>query len=476
MAAQIVDSRGVLKRRQQLLAGWRALVGLGAVTLLSRAHSSHPRKLSRLHPAAMASESPAKYTRKDLASLVYHPVRPLDVISEEIGIKAEDIAKLDANENLHPVPAEMMAAVTEALQSFSSGCSAQIYPDPTQTHFRAAIAKLHGVTPDMVCAGSGSDDILDILMRIMDADNCIICPPTFGMYKFLGAITKIKIIEVARKPNFEVDVPAVVAAIRANKCKLVMLPSPNNPTGTLLPNDDIKILCAEDCIVCVDEAYADFAGCSADELLSQFPNLIVCRTFSKWAGLAGLRAGYALGHADIIERMLACKQPYNVNVAAEAMARAALLHRDKILVTVRSLSEELKKTIAFIEGYRFLKPHPTHSNFVLCDVVGVDAKGLATFLRKNGVLVRYFGTQGGQLQNNIRISAGRPSDTEKLLAALLKYESTRYSSSAAAALGAHKGVDCLLWDMDGVLLDVSQSYRTAILEVRDVQAMAVSKA
>jgi len=301
-------------------------------------------------------------------------------------------------------------------------------------------------------------------MRILDAENCIICPPTFGMYKFLGAITKIKIIEVPRKPDFHVDIPEVVKAIRANNCKLVMLPSPNNPTGTLLPNDDIKILCAEDCIVCVDEAYADFAGCSADELLSQFPNLIVCRTFSKWAGLAGLRAGYALGHPHIIERMLACKQPYNVNVAAEAMARSAIEHREKILVTVRSLSAELVKTIEFVKGYRFLQPHPTHSNFVLCDVVGVDAKGLSTFLRKNGVLVRYFGTQGGQLQNNIRISAGRPSDTEKLFAVLNKYEAERFNVEAAATLATHKGIDCLLWDMDGVLLDVSQSYRTAILD------------
>ena len=203
-----------------------------------------------------APVGPRKYTRKDLKDLIYHPVRPLDVISEEIGIKAEDIAKLDANENLHPVPAEMMKAVTDALQSLGSGCSAQIYPDPSQTHFRAAIAKLHGLTPDMVVAGSGSDDILDIIMRVIDADSCIICPPTFGMYKFLGTISKIKIIEVARKDDFHVDIPAVVKAIRANKCKLVMLPSPNNPTGTLLPNEDIKVLCAEDCIICVDEAYA----------------------------------------------------------------------------------------------------------------------------------------------------------------------------------------------------------------------------
>lgn len=140
---------------------------------------------------------PLKYTRKDLQKLTYHPVRPLDVISREIGIAVEDMAKLDANENLHPVPEEMMKAVTEALQSFSSGCSAQIYPDPTQTNLRKDIAALHGLTPEHVCAGSGSDDILDIVMRLVDVKNCIICPPTFGMYKFLGTITKIDMIEVS---------------------------------------------------------------------------------------------------------------------------------------------------------------------------------------------------------------------------------------------------------------------------------------
>mmetsp|Transcript_14102 Transcript_14102/g.34479 ORF Transcript_14102/g.34479 Transcript_14102/m.34479 type:complete len:639 (-) Transcript_14102:74-1990(-) len=405
-----------------------------------------------------------KYTRKDLADLTYHPVRPLDVISAEIGIPVEEMAKLDANENLHPVPAEMMTAVTEALASLSSGCSAQIYPDPTQSNFRKDIAAMHNLTPEHVVGGSGSDDILDIIMRLIDAKNCIICPPTFGMYKFLGAISKIEIVEVGRKENFEVDVPAVCAAIKKNKCKLVILPSPNNPTGTLLPNDDIEILCKEDAIIVIDEAYADFAGCSADELLSKYPNLIVCRTFSKWAGLAGLRAGYALGDPKIIERMLAIKQPYNVNVAAEAMARSAIAHREKILVTVRSLLDQRDRMIAFLEKYRFLRPYKTHSNFVLCDVLDVDAAGLQQFLRKKGVLVRYFGTQGGQLQNNIRISAGRPADTDKLIAALEAFEKERYNVKAAEELEKLKDVECLVFDMDGVLVDVSQSYRTAIVQ------------
>eukprot|EP00283_Hemiselmis_rufescens_P020966 CAMPEP_0173440546 /NCGR_PEP_ID=MMETSP1357-20121228/23109_1 /TAXON_ID=77926 /ORGANISM="Hemiselmis rufescens, Strain PCC563" /LENGTH=613 /DNA_ID=CAMNT_0014406043 /DNA_START=77 /DNA_END=1915 /DNA_ORIENTATION=- len=405
-----------------------------------------------------------KYTRADLAKLKYHPVRPLDVISKEIGVPVEEMAKLDANENLHPVPKPMMDAVTTALQSFSSGCSAQIYPDPTQTNLRADIAALHGLTPQHVCAGSGSDDILDIVMRLMDAPSCLICPPTFGMYKFLGDISRIKIIEVARKDNFEVDVPAVVAAVRKHKIKLVMLPSPNNPTGTLLPNSDVEILCKEDAMIVVDEAYADFAGCSADELLSKYPNLMVCRTFSKWAGLAGLRAGYALGDPSIIERMLAIKQPYNVNVAAEAMARAALANRSEILITIKSLLDQRDRLIAYLEKYRFLKPHKTHSNFVLCDVVSASAQGLATFMRFRGVLVRYFGTQGGQLQNNIRISAGRPQDIDKCIKALDEYEKLRYDEEAAATLKGLGDVEALIFDMDGVLVDVSQSYRTAILD------------
>jgi len=405
-----------------------------------------------------------KYTRPDLAGLVYHPVRPLDVISQEIGVPVKDIAKLDANENLHPVPAEMMAAVNDALSALDSGCSAQIYPDPTQTNFRDDIAKLHGIDASQVCGGSGSDDILDIIMRLTVADTCIICPPTFGMYKFLGALTKIKIIEVARKPNFEVDVPAVVKAIRDHKCKLVMLPSPNNPTGTLLPNSDIRTLCAEDALVVVDEAYADFAGCSADELLGEFSNLVVCRTFSKWAGLAGLRVGYALGHPAFIERMLAIKQPYNVNVAAEAMARAALKHRPKILITVKALLAERDATIAFLQDYRFLSPHATHSNFVLCDVVDADASALHMFLRYKGVLVRYFGTQGGQLQNNIRISAGRPEDTQRLLAALKEFEALRWHQPAFDAIKSTPPFECVLFDVDGVLVDVSKSFRQAILD------------
>lgn len=146
------------------------------------------------------------------------------------------------------------------------------------------------------------------------------------------------------------------------------------------------------------------------------------------------------------------------------MARAAIKHREAILVTVRSLIAQRDRMIKYLESYPLLRPYPTHSNFILCDVLGADAAALQVYLRRKGILVRYFGTQGGQLQNNIRISAGRPDDTDKLFGALDAFLAESYNPAAVTALAQMKDVECLIFDMDGVLVDVSQSYRTAIVE------------
>jgi histidinol-phosphate aminotransferase len=217
------------------------------------------------------------------------------------------------------------------------------YPDPTQAQLRAALAKLHGadgVGVANVVAGAGSDDILDIVLRVVSPTAIVICPQTFGMYTFLAKSSGIKVVEVKRNADFTVDVAAVVAAIREHKATVCFLPSPNNPTGTVLPNADAEVLLKEDCFLVVDEAYSDFCDTSAMSLVSAHQNLMVCRTFSKWAGLAGLRLGYGVGHSDIITPMMAIKQPYNVNTASEAAGLAALRYRDEIMVSVTALRAE----------------------------------------------------------------------------------------------------------------------------------------
>jgi histidinol-phosphate aminotransferase len=360
------------------------------------------------------SKDPLSFVRDDFRDLdPYEPVRPLEVVAREIGLPVERIVKLDANENLYgPLPAVREAAATADLH---------IYPDPEQVELRAAIAAYLRVDPDQVVAGAGSDDLIDVIIRLSGAREVVDAPPTFGMYGFLSRIAGARVIEAQRTagPAFEPDIPAIARAVRGG-ARIVFLASPNNPTGNCLHPEQIDALCHLDCLVVVDEAYAEFSGTTALPLLERWSNLVILRTFSKWAGLAGLRIGYAIAHPELIRRMMAIKQPYNVNVAADAAARAALAHRAEILETVRCIVAERERMSGLVGRLGWLRPVPSEANFVLFHVEGRPAAEVALALRRKGVLVRYYNRPG--LQGYIRISAGRPEDTDRLLEALRALE------------------------------------------------------
>jgi histidinol-phosphate aminotransferase len=224
------------------------------------------------------------FLRRDVAQLpLYTPVKPLDVLAEEIGVPIHALVKLDANENLYgPLPA-VRKAMAEAADM-------HIYPDPAQTKLRQALAEYCGVTPDRVVAGVGSDELLDLLLRLVVTPNdpeatMLTCSPTFGMYDFLGKLAGAKVVDVARgpAPEFPLDVAELVLKIRACKSTCILfLASPNNPTGGLLSAQDAETLCKERVLLVVDEAYAEFAGQSCIGLLDKYPNLVILRTFSKW--------------------------------------------------------------------------------------------------------------------------------------------------------------------------------------------------
>ena len=198
----------------------------------------------------------------------------------------------------------------------------------------------------------------------------------------------------------------------------------------MIPLEQIDRIAQTGVMIVVDEAYIEFyqaltsSSTSAIELLPKHPNLMVTRTLSKWAGLAGLRIGYALAHPLLIDAMFAIKQPYSINVAAEGAAvealrvKESLCRQDGTVVALARCAQDLYLFLKGREGgkppFAWLKPLPTFANFVLVEVSQVTAESLAIRLRKAGVLVRYFGVQGGALSNYIRISAGRPSDIKKL--------------------------------------------------------------
>jgi histidinol-phosphate aminotransferase len=352
--------------------------------------------------------------RTDIAAMEpYTPIYPLDVVAARLGLAPDDIIKLDANEN----PYGTSPAVQNRLANLGY---AHIYPDPESRVLRAALSDYVGVPADLLLAGAGADELIDLTMRLLlqPGDRIINCPPTFAMYPFDAAINGGRSIAVLRRADFSLDLEGIEQAARQHKPKLIFVASPNNPDGGWLPNADLERLLALRLVVVLDEAYVEFVGAENSRIqqVAQRDNLVVLRTFSKWAGLAGLRVGYGAFPAPLMGHLWKIKQPYNVSVAASTAAIAALENRIWLDRHVGLIVEERKRMLRLLDGIPFLCPYPSRSNFVLCRVVGRDARQLKLALERTGILIRYFDKPG--LDDHVRISVGRPDQTEALIAAL----------------------------------------------------------
>jgi histidinol-phosphate aminotransferase len=358
------------------------------------------------------NKDPLKFIRSDFAELIpYLAVDSSEEIAKTLDISAGSIIKLNANENPYPP----ISAVREAI----AGASINTYPDPKQSLLRDTIGSFLSVNPEQIVAGSGSDDLIDIVIRLVEPKASVTAVPTFGMYKFLSNTTGINHIAITRNENFEVDIPEIRKAVK-NGANLILLASPNNPTGNSLSMEEVIELAELDAMIVVDEAYAEFSGFSVIPLIEEYPNLIVLRTFSKWAGLAGLRIGYSISHSEIAKRMMAIKQPYNVSTIAEAAACAAIRHRDVGLRSVNLLVLERERLSTKLSEFSIFKVFPSDANFVLVKVVDKKAEDVVKFLWERGILVRYYDMP--ELSGMIRISAGLPEQTDALLKALQEFE------------------------------------------------------
>ena len=356
--------------------------------------------------------------RPELSDLEeYTPIQPFEVLSKRLGIPAEELVKLDANENPYgPVP-----AVTEALAAYDFY---HIYPDPEQSELRAALSQFTGVPAANILTSHGADEMLDYLCRVFlqRGDAVVNCPPTFGMYSFDAGLVGAQVIEVWRRPDYSIDVEAIAALFEdksngSGRIKIIFLTSPNNPTGNLLADEDLARLLALPALVVLDEAYIEFADSpSRSEWVLRHENLVVLRTFSKAAGIAGLRLGYGICPSWLMAELWKFKQPYNVNVAASVAGLASLRHVEQITSVVEKLKRERERLFAALQDVPYLCPYPSQSNFILCDVIGREGKTVKLALERQGILVRHY--HKPRLENCIRISVGRPEQTDRLMAAL----------------------------------------------------------
>jgi histidinol-phosphate aminotransferase len=352
----------------------------------------------------------------------YTPISPLDVLSARLGIAVEDLVKLDANENPYgPIP-----AVSQALAHYKHW---HIYPDPEATELREALADFLSVDANSILPGHGADELLDYICRIFlrPGDAIVNTPPTFGMYSFDAKLQGARVLDATRSATYAIDSQAIAQLVRQENAnqrpgctKVVFLTSPNNPSGNWLADAQLRAVLELPVMVVLDEAYVEFADFpSRASWVAQHDNLIVLRTFSKAAGIAGLRLGYGIFPQWLMPTLWKFKQPYNVNIAAMVAGVTALSHAAEISDVVAKLKAQRERTYAMLASVPYLQAVPaSQANFILCKVLGVQAKTLKLALEDYGILVRHYAKPG--LDNCIRISIGRPQDTDALERALGK--------------------------------------------------------
>ena len=340
----------------------------------------------------------------------YHGVDPMEVIAERAGIPADQVIRLNGNENPYgPSP-----RVNEALGNFKFY---NHYTDPEQRKLRSVLSKYLGAPEERIVAGNGSDELIDLLLRMFlgPGENIIIPSPTFGMYSFTADICGGEAISVASDENFELDVEAMVVAV-TDKTKAVFLASPNNPSGNIASSSQIRALLETGRLIVVDETYYEFCGQTVLPLMEEYPNLVILRTFSKWAGLAGLRIGLGVMQEELAQTMISMKPPYNVNTAAEVALTASLEDTSVLLDRVKAIVAERERMMGLLQRIPGTKAWPSQANFILFSLPEGQGQRIFDGLSSRGIFLRYFDTP--QLKDYIRSSVGLPHETDAVVAAL----------------------------------------------------------
>jgi histidinol-phosphate aminotransferase len=343
----------------------------------------------------------------------YEPGKPIEELERELGI--HNAIKLASNENPLPPSDRVQSAIMAAIGVLNR------YPDGSGHYLRQALAKRHGVTPEQVVLGNGSNELIELVVRafLRPGDEAVVPHPSFVVYPMIvQAAGGIRVMVMLK--DYRLDLEAMARAITP-MTKMVFIANPNNPTATIVTANEVEHFMTrvpERTIVVFDEAYIEFAlGPDFPETLSyvkQGRKVVVLRTFSKAASLAGLRVGYGVADADAIALMNRIRQPFNVNSLAQAAALAALEDEGHILECVRMIEagrhflyEEFKSL-----GLRYV---PARANFILVDV-GRSAAEIYQKLLLEGVIVRPMTPFG--METALRITVGTPEENRRLAKAL----------------------------------------------------------
>ena len=325
--------------------------------------------------------------------------------------------KLNQNESPWDVPAALKREVLQAAEA--AGWNR--YPEFAPPALLAALAEHYGWTPEGVLVGNGSNELIQAtLATTLEPGDVVVAPtPTFSLYRLLTGVLGGRYRPVPLGADFEYDVDALVDAAVRERARVVVLNSPNNPTGSALPAGALERLLDETgALVVCDEAYQEFGGPTALPLLRTTSRVVVLRTFSKALGMAGLRFGLALAHPAVARELAKGKLPYNVNLVTLAAASAALRHGDELSERVRQIVEQRGRLAAGLSRLPGLAVYPSAANFVLIRCLRQPAREVfRRLLDEHGILVRDV-SAGSDLAQCLRISVGTADDVDAVVTAL----------------------------------------------------------
>ena len=304
--------------------------------------------------------------------------------------------RLDTNTNVlgsNPAAAEYLRTHTWDLNG---------YPDTYSGGLRSALGELYGLDPDCIIAGNGSDEMIDVLFKTFTnwGDDTAVPVPSYTLYDYFVRMNGGKAVPVDLTDDFQLDVDGIVGT----GAKIVIVPSPNNPTGNSFRRSDLEDLLSRfDGIVVVDEAYSEYSGENMISRVCEFDNLVVTRTFSKAYAMAALRVGYMASNPRLAEMMASVKIPYSLNAISEGAAIAALKDQSFVRRSVDMVREQRPALIRGMQRLGF-ETFPSDSNFVLARSP-IDHEALVSGLRERGILIRDFGSKR-RTENCVRPTVG----------------------------------------------------------------------
>ncbi len=279
---------------------------------------------------------------------------------------------------------------------------------------RAAISEYAGARAEQVLVGNGSDEVLDLAVKLFlnPGEKAIIPIPTFSMYEGIIKLYSGHPVYVPFSKNFEFNVDEMLERIDA-ETKIVFICSPNNPTGSAISRGDLERILEKRVVVILDEAYVEFAKRSNIDLLEKYENLVVLRTFSKAFGLAGLRIGYGVAREEVVQHMLRIKPPFTVNTLAQRAAAAALMDKKHLKRTISTIKEGRAFLYEKLSKMPGVNIYPSHGNFLLVKLP--ERVDVVDKLLEKGIIVRDCSSFRGLSKSFFRVSIGRPEENRRFL-------------------------------------------------------------